>query len=151
MADNLLETAHRQAEQADPSVRAAALLLIARAQSATDVSQARQTLLEGLDAVQMLPASVRDQLFQEARLAAAAVSPELLADIPVPQHGGTGYFAPTGFESVPLVQTMLTHGHLDTAFDYLSTKTTQIPFHSAPLEPCFTNSIRKTRKMPLAG
>jgi hypothetical protein len=119
MADDLLETAHRQAEKADPSVRAAALLRIARAQSVADASQARQTLLEGLDAVRALPAPVRDHLFQEARGAAAAVSPELLAEIPVPQHSGPVHFAPPGFESVQIVQTMLTHGHLDAAFDYL--------------------------------
>lgn len=103
MADDLFETAHRQAEQAHPSVRAAALLRIARAQSVTNASQARQTLLKGLDAVRTLPASVRDQLFQEARGAAAAISPELLAEIPVPQHGGPGHFAPPGFESVQIV------------------------------------------------
>jgi hypothetical protein len=119
MADDLLETAHRQAEKADPSVRAAVLLRIARAQSATEASQALQTLLEGLDAVRTLPASVRDHLFHEARAAAAAVSPELLAEIPVPRYGGPGHFAPPGFESVQIVQTMLTHGYLDAAFDYL--------------------------------
>jgi hypothetical protein len=119
MADDLLETAHRQAEKADPSVRAAALLRIARAQSAADALQARQTLLEGLDAVQTLPASQRDHLFQEARGAAAAVSPELLAEIPVSQHGAPGHFSPSGIESIHIVQAMLSHGHLNAAFDYL--------------------------------
>lgn len=119
MADDLLEAAHRQAEKADPSVRAAAILRIARAQSAVDVSLARQTLLEGMDAVRALPASARDHLFREARGVAAAVSPELLAEIPVPQHDGPGHFAPRGFESVHIIQTMLTYGHVDAAFDYL--------------------------------
>jgi hypothetical protein len=118
MPDDRFETAYRQAEKAAPSMRAAALLRIARAQSVTNASQARQTLLEGLDAVRTLRASARDQLFQEARGAAAAVSPELLAEIPVPECGA-GHFAPPGFESVHIVQTMLTHGHLNAAFDYL--------------------------------
>jgi hypothetical protein len=112
-----LENARRQAELADPSVRAAALLRIARAEFAGDGSRARQTLLEGIDAVRKLPGSVRDDLFKEAREVAAAVSPELLADIPKSQHEGHAQFGVT--DDIVVIQTMLTHGHAAAAFDYL--------------------------------
>lgn len=75
MEDDLLENARRQAEKADASIRAAALLRIARAESAGDLARARGTPLEGLDAVQKLPPAGRDHLLEEARSVAAAVSP----------------------------------------------------------------------------
>ena len=78
MPDELLENVCKQAEQAEPSVRASALLRIARVESTLDASRALRTLLEGLDAVQKLSSPVRDHLFQEARTVAAAVSPESL-------------------------------------------------------------------------
>ena len=52
MQDDLLESARRQAEKGDPSIRAAALLRIARAESAVvEGSRARSTLVEGLDII----------------------------------------------------------------------------------------------------
>jgi hypothetical protein len=78
MPDELLEDAREQAEQAEPSVRASALLRIASVESTLDASRALRTLLKGLDAVQKLSSRVRDHLFQEARTVAAAVSPESL-------------------------------------------------------------------------
>jgi hypothetical protein len=114
MPDDLLENTRRQAENADSSMRAAALLRIARAECAADVSRARRTLLEGLEVIRSLPSSVRRHLLEEACGVAAAVSPELLAEIPITRHGGH-----TRFASVNLVQTMLAHGHVDAAFDYL--------------------------------
>jgi hypothetical protein len=117
MPDDLLENARRQAEKADPSVRAAALLRIARVESATDPSRARKTLLDGLSLVQELPRSVRTHFLQEARAVAAAVSPELLAEIPAGERGGLKRFA-----SLNLIQIMLTHGHVDAAFDYISSQ-----------------------------
>jgi hypothetical protein len=114
MPDDLLENARRQAEKADPSMHAAALLRIARVESAADVSRARRTLLEGLEVIRSLPSSVREHLLAEARGVAAAVSPELLAEIPITRHGGRARFA-----SINIVQIMLAHGHVDAAFDYL--------------------------------
>jgi len=64
-------------------MRAAALLRIARAESTADVFRARSTLLEDLDIVRTLPNSVSEHLLEEARGVAAAVSPELLAEIPI--------------------------------------------------------------------
>jgi hypothetical protein len=114
MPDDLLKNARQQAEKADPSMRAAALLRISRAESAADVSRARRTLLEGLDAVRNLSNSVRQHLLQEARAVAAAVSPEVLAEIPITCSSPHERFVP-----VHIVQVMLAHGHVDTAFDYL--------------------------------
>jgi hypothetical protein len=114
---DLLERARQQAEHADPSVRAAALLRIARVESAGAPSQARQTLLEGLDAVRKLPSSESDHLFDEARMVAAAVSPELLAEIPTNRHGRPEELVSRDVSA--LVQTMMKHGHADAAFDYV--------------------------------
>jgi uncharacterized C2H2 Zn-finger protein len=111
MPGDLLGSARRQAERADPSVRAAALLRIARAESAGDVSRARSTLLHGLDLVSGLPDSARGHLFNEARRVAAAVSPELLDEIPISR--------PHQFASGNLVRVMLAHGHRDAAVNYL--------------------------------
>lgn len=114
MEGDLLENARRQAEKADTSICAAALLRIAHAESAGDVSRARRTLLEGLDAIQRLPSPVREHLLEEGRLVAAAISPELLGEIP-----GTHRAGPQRFASGHIVQTMIAHGHVDAAFNYL--------------------------------
>jgi len=114
MEDKLLENARLQAEKADTSIRAAALLRIARAGSAGDVSRARRTLLEGLDAVQKLPSPLREHLLEEAQTVAAAISPELLREIPETEHDPRRPFAPGH-----IVQTMIAHGHVDPAFNYL--------------------------------
>jgi hypothetical protein len=114
MQDDLLGNARRQAEQADSSVRAAALLWIARVESLGDISDARNTLLEALEQVRRLPSPNSEYLIEEARVVAAAVAPEYLAKIPPPQPGGHERFA-----SGEIVHAMLIHGHLDAALDYL--------------------------------
>ncbi len=114
MPDELLGNARKQAEQAEPSIRASALLRIARVESTLDASLARRTLLDGLDAIQKLSSSARDHLLQEARTVAAAVSPELLDDIPIAQHR-----VPEQFANSNIIQTMLVHGHVEAAFNYL--------------------------------
>ena len=114
MSDDLLDEARRRAEKADLPVRAAALLRIARAESARDVVRARKTLLEGLGLAGKLQGRERGHLIEEAREVAAAVDPGLLADIAVDP-------------SIPrvrlghsrVVQIMLAHGYVDAAFDYL--------------------------------
>jgi hypothetical protein len=119
MRDDLLENARQQAEQADRSVRAAALLRIARAESAADVSRARQTLLDGLDAVQRLPGSVCGDLLEEAREVAAAIAPDLLADIKSAAPVGSSHPKFNRIGPARTVGTMLAHGHLDDAFNFL--------------------------------
>jgi hypothetical protein len=117
MQNDLLEQARRQAEEADASIRAAALLRIARVEAHGDHLRARQTLLEGLDTVQKLTEPVRQYLLDEARMVAAAAAPELLSAIPAAEHEGSPRFP--HIESVHIIQTMLVHGHVDAAFDYL--------------------------------
>jgi hypothetical protein len=114
MEDDLLDNARRQAEKADASIRAAALLRIARAESVGDLARAREVLLEGLDAIQKLLPAGRVHLLDEARSVAAAVSPEMLAKIPETLH-----FGPPQFASGHIVETMLAHGHCEAAFHYL--------------------------------
>ena len=117
MQDDPLEQARQQAEKAEASIRAAALLRIARVEAHGDHSRARQTLLEGLDAVQKLIEPLRQYLFNEARIVAAAATPELLSAIPAAVHEGIPRFP--HIESVHIIQTMLVYGHVDAAFDYL--------------------------------
>ena len=114
MRNALLDSARRQAQRADPSVHAAALLRIARAESVGQVSEARRTLLEALDSIQKLPTVSRGHLPEEARYVAAAVAPDLLAEIPA-----TKSVVHEERVSVRIVQTLLAYGHLDAAFDYL--------------------------------
>jgi hypothetical protein len=117
MRDDLLEKVRQQAEHADPSVRAAALLRIARVESAAAPSQARWSLLEALDAVRKLPNSETENLFDEARRVAAAVSPELVAEIPINWHRHPKELVSSEISTI--VQTMMTHGHVEAAFDYV--------------------------------
>ena len=117
MREHLLEKAREQVEWVDSTLRAAALLRIARAESVGDGSRARQTLLDGLDAVQKLSGSSREYLLDEASAVAAAVSPELLVAIPVAERELQGPFA--SMRSVRVVQTMLAYGHVDAAFEYM--------------------------------
>jgi hypothetical protein len=119
MLDDLLRNAHIEAENVDPSMRAAAYLRIARVENGTDSAQARRTLLQALDVVRSLsgpdrPGSAREQLLIEARGVAAAVSPELLAEIPAGRWNG-----PERFASINTIQVMLAHGHVDAAYDYV--------------------------------
>ena len=50
-------------------------------------------------------------------MVAAAAAPELLSAIPAAEHEGLPRFP--HIESVHIIQTMLVHGHVDAAFDYL--------------------------------
>lgn len=107
-------------------MRAAALLRIARVESAGDGTHARLTLLETLEQVRQLPSPEREYLLEESREVAAAVAPELLAEIPIVPSG-----RPTQFASGSIVDIMLQHGHLNAAFDYLLhyNDPASFPFH----------------------
>lgn len=124
MPGELLENARKHAEQAEPSIRAAGLLRIARVEATLDNSRARLRLLEGVDAARKLSSPARDRLLQEARTVAAAVSPELLADIPIPPHSRV----PERFAENNIVQTMLAYGHVEAAFDYAIRDENSFPF-----------------------
>jgi hypothetical protein len=146
MQDDLLENARRQAEKADASVRAAALLRIARADSAGNLARARRTLLEGLDAVQNLPPPGRDRLLEEARSVAAAVAPELLGEIPETHGIGPGHSPP--FTLCRPCLPMVTWKPLS-----ITSSSTMTPtlFHFSRSELCFTISIRAARNLPIGG
>ena len=114
MSGDLLENARQQAEKAEPSIRAAALLRIARAESVANATQARTSLLEALEIIRSLASPNREHHFEEARTVAAAVDPALLAEIPANSFDMHEHH--TTFQ---IIQTMLAHGHLDAAFNYV--------------------------------
>jgi hypothetical protein len=112
MPDHLLAAAWRQADRSKPPVRAAALMRIARVQTALDRSQARSTFEQGLDETRRLSGSDGEFLLEQAQLLAAAVAPDLLREIPSPGH------IPRHFLSERLGSIMLEHEHGDAAFEY---------------------------------
>jgi hypothetical protein len=107
MSGDLLEKARQQARKAEPSLRSAALLRIARAESVANATQARTSLLEALEIIPNLPSPNREHHFEEARTVAAAVDPALLAEIPAESFGMSEHH--TSFQ---IIQTMLAHGHI---------------------------------------
>ena len=114
MPGDLLENARRQGQKARSLHTRGCPVTDSRAQYAADVARARETLLESLKVIRGLPISIREHFLEEAREVAAAVSPELLNEIPMTRHD---WHERVG--SVNIVQIMLAHGHVDAAFDYL--------------------------------
>jgi hypothetical protein len=113
MAHDFLARAQAQAERSEPSVRAAALLRIARVQMAFDAGQARRTFDQGLDGIRGLTGYDREFLFEEAQMLAAAVAPGILPEIPDVTRG------PQQFRAERLGRIMLDYGHGDAAYDYV--------------------------------
>jgi hypothetical protein len=111
MVNDLLSRAARSKSP----VRAAAVLRIARVQTAFDRGQARITLEIALEEVQRLKGRERESMLQLARLIAAAVAPDLLDEIPSGSRSSM-----REFESGMLVKTMLDHNLTDAAFKYVS-------------------------------
>jgi hypothetical protein len=107
MPNDLLADAREQAERSDPAVRAAALLRIARVETAFDRSAARGTFERGLDAIRRILGREGEFLLEQARFVAAAVTPELLSGI-----GGNRSIS---MSDDWLVQIMIAHGHTDEA------------------------------------
>jgi hypothetical protein len=112
--DDLLARARVEAERAGAAVRAAALMRIARVETAFDRGEARITFEMGLEEARRLPGRARHDLLSSARLLAAAVEPKLLHEIP----SDDGHHA--GFERGMLVNVMLQHKHVDAAFEYVT-------------------------------
>jgi hypothetical protein len=113
--DDLLARARAEAERAAAPVRAAALMRIARVETAFDRGQARITFEMGLAEARGLPGRARHDLLSSARLLAAAVEPKLLHEIPSDRYGHHA-----GFERGMLVNVMLQHKHVDAAFEYVT-------------------------------
>jgi hypothetical protein len=103
MLKDLLE----QAENSEAPVRAAALLRIARVESAIDSGAARSTFARGLDAIRQLPSPDGEILLEQAAFIAGAVAPVLL-------NGPSALAPPHMFEHT-LLEVMLDHGHLEHA------------------------------------
>jgi hypothetical protein len=114
MSDDLLANARQQAEKAEPSMRSAALLRIARVESVANASQARTSLLEALEIIRNLPSPNREHHLEEARTVSAAVDPALLAEIPANSSDMHEHHA-----TFQIVQAMLAHGRVDAAFHYV--------------------------------
>jgi hypothetical protein len=113
MPGDLLARAREQAERSSPPVRAAALLRIARVESATDRDQARRTFNQGLDEIRRFAGRDREFFLEQACLLAAAVAPDLLSEIPPSLHNARHFL------SHRLPNIMLAHGHKDEAFEYV--------------------------------
>jgi hypothetical protein len=113
MVDELVALALDQAEKSQPAVRAAALLRIARVQTAFDRDLARKTFRRALHETRQLPGLDGQFLLDQARRVAAAVAPESLGEIP--SAGRT----PDHIDSEWLGKIMLDHGQPDAAFDYV--------------------------------
>jgi hypothetical protein len=102
--DDLLASAIEQAEHSKAPVRAAALLRVARVETAVNPSAARDTFDRGLDAIRHLSGLDGEFLLEQAALIAAAVAPDLLSGTP-------RLVAPHLLEDA-LLKVMLDHGHL---------------------------------------
>ena len=113
MPDDLLVGARRQAERAKPPVRAAALLRIARVETAVDRGRAQITFEMGLEEAQALTGREKHALLSQARLVAAAVEPKLLREIP------SGRYGHEWTDQDMLVNIMLEHKLVDAAFEYV--------------------------------
>ena len=113
MPDDVLALALEQAERSEPTVRVAALLRIARVESAVDRQNARKTFERALTATRGITGADGSFLLAHARLVAAAVAPDLLPDIP--SFDGL----PRRVSSETLGRIMLDHQHASAAFDYL--------------------------------
>ena len=122
MVDELLARAKEQAEHSTAPVRAAALLRVARVESAVDPSAARNTFDRGLDAIRRLPGLDGEFLLEQAALMAAAVAPDLLS--------GTPRLAPPHLFEHTVLEVMLDHGHLKQAVSRLMDHedTAEFPF-----------------------
>lgn len=113
MSGDLLAHARKQADRSSPPVRAAALMRIARVQSASDSGQARITFEMALDEVRNFKGREREYFFEDAQRVAAAFAPELLPDIPF------AICLPDSVYAEQLVSIMLQNGHIDAAFDFV--------------------------------
>ena len=108
-----MTTAYAAAEHSKPDVRTAALMRIARVQTALDRSEARRTFERALEEIRRIPGRDGAFLLEHARLFAAAIAPDLLRSIPSGQH-----MLPR-FEGTTLGRTMIEHGNLQAALELL--------------------------------
>ena len=113
MAGDLLASAFEVAEHSKPDVRPAALLRIARVQTALDSGQARRTFEQALNEIQRIPGRDGGFLLDQARLFAAAVALDLQAAIPSERH------TPRHFDGEQLGRVMIEHGNSEAALEFV--------------------------------
>jgi hypothetical protein len=111
MAGELLASAYEAARHSKPDVRVAALLRIARVETALDRGQARRAFEQALDEVQRIPGRDGASFLEHARLLAAAIAPDLLPSIPVAYH------RPRHLDADSLGRIMMEHGNLEAAME----------------------------------
>jgi hypothetical protein len=107
-----LFAALRQAEQSKPSVRAAALLRIARVLTITDQVEAERLLDRGLALLAGLPEDERAAITPQAACLAACVAPDRAFAL----HATTS----DPSENKKLLMDMARHGHANAAIEYLT-------------------------------
>jgi len=110
---DLLSSAREQAEQSEPSVKAAAQLHIARVLTALDRAEAERVLESGITLVSELPEPDRSSISPSMVYLAAAVSPKRALHL-ASSIGEPGFMIATG-----LVITMVRHGFIEEAVSYL--------------------------------
>ena len=113
MWEDLLARVRQLAERSDPQVRAAALMRIARVQTALNRDRARGTFEMALEETRLLSGRDRESLLETASLIAAAVAPDLLRETSFPRP-----LPRRQFWSEKIGTIMLEHGHVDAAFEY---------------------------------
>jgi hypothetical protein len=111
----LVASAYEAAQHSKPDVRVAALLRIARVQTALDRDQARRTFEQALEEIRRIPGQEGGFLLDQARTFAAAIAPDLLATIPSEQRMPR----PPHFEAESLGRVMIEHGNAEAAFAFV--------------------------------
>ena len=126
MPRELLRDVMKQSERSAASIKAAALLHIARVLTKFDLEQSVQVLKEGLSLARALPQIDRDIILGEALFLAAAIDP-----------GRAMRLLQEGLANVPhhsplsnLILVMLDHGHAEEAIGYLIGPTKRASIHS---------------------
>ena len=114
MWQHLLFRLEQQANESEPEVRAGALLRIARVQTALELAKARATFEAALEQIQSIPGREQSSFLEEAQIVAAAVAPDLVS-----RRQPNGRSRPRHFQNDSVVRTMLEHGHVDAAFDFV--------------------------------
>ena len=103
-----------QAEHSEPPVRVPALLRIARVVSAVDRAEALRIFDMGCEALSPVEGEASQWLTAQARLVAAAVSPERMAAIPASVESRVGFH----FDAEFMVRVRVEHGHAGAAIAY---------------------------------
>lgn len=106
-----MASAYEAAERSKPDVRVAALLRIARVQTALDRGQARRTFEQALDEIRLILGRDATFFLEHARFLAAAIAPDLLPSIPVQIH------RPRHLDADSLGGIMIEHGNLEAAME----------------------------------